>query len=111
MLEVRSTGFFDTEYVAEENGEAVGSFTRPWWTDRGEISVRGLTLRVKRKQPLKGAFTLENAGNRLAELRRVTTSGFLLEHGGRYYRIRRKAWYSSVLIVESQGHSIGIIQP
>lgn len=113
MLHLRKKSLFSNEYIAEEEGIAVAELSRSWWRTQAELTVQEQGLWLTKQGVLKGTFGLFDGDAAIVKV--TQPSGWrprlVFQFDEREFEIRQKAWYSSTLLVKSNGSVVGSIRP
>lgn len=89
------------------------SVDRSWWSDKGELTVAGITYIARREGVMSGAFVLESASGVVARATKPSAFRRLLivEHSGRRYTLRAaSAFWREFLLFEGSTR-IGSLSP
>lgn len=112
MLYLRRERWFSNDYVVEEDGTIVANLSRSAWRNRGEITVAGRRLQVKRRGAFRDTFALYDGNEALLEIVQPAAlrSKLVFAYEGRSFDVGNRAWYSSTQIVEAGGQIVGCVR-
>ena len=84
-----------------------------WWSDKGEVTIQGVTYKVYRQRAMSGAFVLESADGVLARAEKpsVFRRSLVVEHSGRQYTLRATSAFRREFLLLDGSKRIGSISP
>jgi hypothetical protein len=113
MLTMIPKMFSWTFSVMDASGPVAHVVDRSWWSDKGELTVDGVTYIARREGIVSGAFVLESTGGVVmrAEKPSALRRSFIVEHAGRQYTLRAaSAWRREFVLLDGSTR-IGSISP
>ena len=105
---------FSWSFSLMDGSEPVArSVDRSWWSDKGELTVQGVTYTARREGVMRSAFVLESTAGVLA---RATKPSFLrrsliVEHSGRQYTLRAASAFRRGFVLLDGSTRIGSLSP
>ena len=84
-----------------------------WWSDKGELTVQGVTYIARREGFMSGAFVLESTAGVLARATKPSAFRRLLvvEHSGRQYTLRAVSALRREFVLLDGSTRIGSLSP
>lgn len=86
---------------------------RSWWSDKGEITVQGVTYTARREGVMSGAFVLESTAGVVARALKPSAMrrSLIVEHAGRQYRLRAVSALRREFVLLDGSTRIGSLSP
>ena len=84
-----------------------------WWSDKGEITVQGVTYTARREGVISGAFVLESTAGVVARALKPSAMrrSLIVEHTGRKYRLRAVSALRRAFALLDGSTRIGSLSP
>lgn len=112
VLELRRKSLLSGDCIVEEDRRVVAELRCSRWRSQATLSVDGRSLELRRSGVLRRRYSLTLAAAPLVEVIRPSawSSRLTFAFDGVEYEARNEAWFSSTLLVESRGRTIGRIR-
>lgn len=113
MLQMIPKRFSWTFSLMDGSQPVAHSEDRSWWSDKGELTVQGVTYTARREGVMSGAFVLESPAGVLARATKPSAFRRLLivEHSGRQYTLRAASALRREFVLLDGSTRIGSLSP
>ena len=113
MLMVVPKWFSWTFSVLDGEDSVAKSVDLSWWSDKGQLTVEGVTYTARRTGVMSGPFVLESATGVVARATKPSAfrRSFIVEHAGRQYTLRATSSLRRQFILLDASTRIGSISP
>jgi hypothetical protein len=113
MLRAVPKSWLSSGYRVLEENTAIAILDLSRWREAGLLTISGSTYRVYRKSLMSGLFLLENGGSILARATKPSAlyRSFLVEAGGRQYKLEAESALYRKFILTQDGNQIGSVYP
>ena len=105
---------FSWTFSVMDGSEAVArAVDRSWWSDKGELTIQGITYTARRERPMSGAFLLESAAGVVARATKPSAfrRSLIVEHAGRQYTLRATSAFRRTFVLLDGSTRIGSLSP
>jgi hypothetical protein len=84
-----------------------------WWSDKGELTVQGITYTARRERAMSGAFILESAAGVVARATKPSAlrRSLIVEHSGRRYTLRAASAFRREFVLLDGSVGVGSLSP
>jgi hypothetical protein len=113
MLQMIPKPFSWTFSVMDGAEPVADSVDRSWWSDKGELTVQGVTYTARREGVMSGAFVLESTAGVLARATKPSAfrRSLIVEHSGRQYTLRAASALRREFVLRDGSTRIGSVAP
>lgn len=113
MLTVIPKFFSWTFSVMDGPGPVALSVDRSWWSDKGELTIHGVTYTARRDGVMSRTFVLESASGVVARATRpsMLRRSFIVEHAGHQYTLRAASTFRREFVLFDGSTRVGSIKP
>ena len=113
MLKMMPKRFSWTFSVLDGSEPVAHAVDLSWWSDKGELTVQGVTYTARREGVMSGAFVLESTAGVVARATKPSSLRRLLivEHSGRQYTLRATSALRREFILLDGSTRIGSLSP
>jgi hypothetical protein len=113
MLKVIPKAFSWTFSVMDGSEPVAHAADRSWWSDKGELTVQGITYTARREGVMSGRFVLESTAGVLARATKPSAlrRSLIVEHSGRQYTLRATSALRREFVLLDGSTRIGSISP
>ncbi len=89
------------------------SVDRSWWSDKGELTVQGVTYTARREGVMRGAFVLESTAGVVARATKPSAwrRSLIVEYSGRQYTLRAVSPLRREFVLLDGSTRIGSLSP
>ena len=86
---------------------------RSWWSDKGELTIEGVTYTARREGVMSGEFVLESTAGVLARATKPSAfrRSLIVEHAGRRYTLRAVSALRREFVLLDGSTRIGSLSP
>ncbi len=113
MLKMIPKTFSWTFSVTDGTEPVAHSADRSWFSDKGEITVQGVTYTARREGIMSGAYLLESAAGVVARATKPSAfrRSLIVEHAGRQYTLRATSSFRRKFELLDGSTRIGSLSP
>jgi hypothetical protein len=114
MLKAIPVNFLSWDFRVLDGDREVAAMDLSLWREKGTLAVEGLPYRVTREGLARGAFVLEDGAGRVlakAEKPNALRRSFVVEHGGRRFRLEAWTPFGRAFVLRDDRDVIGTIKP
>jgi len=113
MLQMIPQAFSWTFSVMDGAEPVAHAMDRSWWSDRGALTVQGVTYTARREGVISGAYVLESTAGVLARATKPSAfrRALIVEHSGRQYTLRAVSALRREFVLLDGAARIGSLSP
>jgi hypothetical protein len=113
MLTVIPKWFSWTFSVMDGTDPVAQAVDLSWWSDKGQLTVQGVTYTARREGVLSGSFVLESPSGVVARATKpsMLRRSFILEHSSRKYTLRAASSFGRTFLLLDGSTRIGSVSP
>ena len=113
MLRMIPKTFSWTFSVLDGTEPVARAVDRSWWSDKGELTVQGVTYTARRERVMSGAFVLESAAGIVARATKPSAlrRSLIVEYLGHHYTLRATSALRREFVLLDGSTRIGSLSP